>query len=294
MAPTIAPSSRTNRTLPLPARINESSHSGYSEPPGWTTCNPRTSSNGSKSRDYPQVATLARNTTHRLIVGAYLALGVVCALPLVSWLLEPANRERAVFAWCSLPLGLVCWSAAGLRVAMMIPCEPRGNWPFKLLEPVDRGRVLTTAAAVIQAGTTWPLAVAFAIPAFALGEWVLGLTVTALVCAAGAVVGELLIVGLDAIPCTCVYRPGQLRLRSRWPLYGALWVCVAYVTPAAAVWGLGHAGRTLAVVGSLALVALVLREARRRRGVRLGRLVFEEADPESVTTLSLRTAATGP
>ena len=73
--------------------------------------------------------------------------GRLLALPLLGRLAGPADSAAVQYAWFSVPLGLLCWTAAALRVAMMLPVEPSSNWVFKLTEPVDKRRVLSATGA---------------------------------------------------------------------------------------------------------------------------------------------------
>ena len=49
--------------------------------------------------------------------------------------------------------GYVFWPVCGVRVALMMPVEPIANWIFKITEPVDKRRVLTTVVTVMAAVT---------------------------------------------------------------------------------------------------------------------------------------------
>ncbi len=157
------------------------------------------------------VATVTRSHAHRFLIGSYLGVGVLCALPLAGRLIAPADSDAVRYAWFSIPLGLLCWAAAALRVAMMLPTQASANWVFKLTEPVDKRRVLSTAVTVIQGATAIPLAVTFGVASGAKGGLGLGITVFAVVLSAGKALIELLTLTLRTVPCTCTYRPGQLR-----------------------------------------------------------------------------------
>ena len=64
-------------------------------------------------------ATVTRSHAHRFLIGSYLGVGVLCALPLAGRLIAPADSDAVRYAWFSVPLGLLCWTAAALRVAML-------------------------------------------------------------------------------------------------------------------------------------------------------------------------------
>ena len=54
------------------------------------------------------------------------------------------------YGWFAVPLGYVFWMVCGVRVSLMMPVEPVANWIFKLTEPVDKRRVLTTVVTVMS------------------------------------------------------------------------------------------------------------------------------------------------
>ena len=77
---------------------------------------------------------------------------------------------------------------------------------------------------MIQGATAIPLAVTFGVASGAKGGLGLGITVVAVVLSARMAPIELLTLTLPTVPCTCTYRPGQLRLRVLWPAYLTLWL----------------------------------------------------------------------
>ena len=235
-------------------------------------------------------ATITRSHTHRFLIASYVAVAVAFALPLAGHLLGPADGGAAQYAWFSVPLGLLWWTAAAVRVSMMLPVEPRSNWAFQLTEPVDKARTLSTAVTVIHGATTVPLAVAFGVASGLAGGPVLGVTVVALVLAVGLALAEGLTLTLRTVPCTCTYRPGQLRLRVLWPVYVLAWIGLSYVMPNVALWALGDAWRSTAVVGFWLTLGLALRTWRLLRTRRLRAFVFEETDPSIATTIDLSSA----
>jgi len=232
-------------------------------------------------------ATLTRNHAHRFLIGSYAGIAVLCALPIAARLLGPADTAAARYAWFSVPLGLMCWGAASLRVAMMLPVEPAANWVFKLTEPVDKQRVLSTAVTVIQSASVFPLSALFGTGAAVVGGVELGVMVAGVVLATGLALVQLLTLTLRTVPCTCSYRPGQLRLRVLWPVYLLVWLLVAYRLPYVALWALGDARRSLLLIASLCLVAAGLRLWRGYRARRLAAFVYDEVDTSTATTMGL-------
>jgi hypothetical protein len=233
------------------------------------------------------VSTLTRSHAHRFVIGGYAGVGLLMALPLLGRLAGPAGSAAVQFAWFSIPLGMLCWLAAGLRVAMMLPVEPASNWVFKLTEPVDKRRVLSTTVTVMQGLTAIPLALVFGTASAVVGGLTLGLTVFAVVLVTGTVLIEALTFTQHTVPCTCTYRPGQLRLRVLWPVYVTAWSLTTYALPRVAVSTLDDLGRGVALVGSLAGAWVALRVWRLTRARRLRGFVYEAVEPSTTTTIDL-------
>jgi hypothetical protein len=235
-------------------------------------------------------ATLTRSHAHRFLVGSYVGVGVLCALPLAGRLTGLADDAGARYAWLSVPLGLLCWSMAGVRVAMMLPVETAANWVFQLTEPVDKQRVLSTAVTVLLGATVLPLALLFGIGAALAGGWPLGLMVAALTILVGLVLAELLTLTMRAVPCTCTYRPGQLRLRVLWPVYLLVWLLLAFQLPTLVLRRLDRPWETAAILVALAGTWAALRAWRRSRARLVRAFVYEELDPAGTTTINLSAA----
>jgi hypothetical protein len=233
------------------------------------------------------VATLSRSHTHRFLIGSYMGASLLFALPLSGRLLSPATTATEYYAWFSVPLGLICWAAAAMRVAMMLPVEPASNWLFKLTEPVDKARVLSTVATVMNGAVVLPVAVLFACGAALAGDAWLAAMVLAVVITTGGTLTETLTLTLRTVPGACTYRPGQLRLRLLWPVYLTVWLTIAYAQPAFAVAALRTGVIAVALIASTAAAWAALWLWRIRRGRRLVALVYEEAEPRATTTIQL-------
>jgi hypothetical protein len=236
------------------------------------------------------LATLSRSHTHRFLIGCYAGLGLLFALPLAGRLFQPPSNESLIYAWFSVPLGLVFWTVAGVRVAIMVPIEPTANWIFKLTEPVDKRRALTTVVTVMAAVTSVPIAAGFGIAAGISGTTVLGATVYLIVALAGLCLIEALTITLRTVPFTCTYLPGQLRLRVRWPIFFVVWLNMTFTLADWGVWALGDPYRTAQLAGALAFTWLVLRVWHLLHAGRIRGFVYDEQPPPLVATLDLVTS----
>ena len=74
----------------------------------------------------------------------------------------------------------------------MMPVEPVANWVFRLTEPVDKRRMLSTVVTVMVAVTCVPIAAIAAAALVAIGQPVMAATVFVIVVLAGLCQIELL------------------------------------------------------------------------------------------------------
>lgn len=233
------------------------------------------------------VSSLSRSHGHRFVIGTYVALGLLFALPMASRLVGVADTAGERYAWFAVPLGMLWWCVAGVRVAMMLPVEPRANWVFQLTEPVDTRALLTVATRVLAGVTVVPIGLVATLGAAATSGVAFGSAVGAVVVAAGLALTEGLTYSMRTVPCTCTYRPGQLRLRTLWPVYGLPWIAMSNALPRIAASVAGDGWQVAGVVSLLLAVAWGLRATRQVRLRHLGGLVFEETDLPSTTTLAI-------
>jgi hypothetical protein len=151
-------------------------------------------------------------------------IAFLIALPIASRLFLMPTTAFRQYAWFPVPLGFVFWLVCGVRVALMMPVEPIANWVFRLTEPVDQRRVLSTVVTVMAFVTCLPVAAIFAGALLMLGEETLAGTVFLVVTLAGLCLIEMLTITMKTVPFTCTYLPGQLRLRLFWLFYFFLWL----------------------------------------------------------------------
>ena len=235
------------------------------------------------------LATLGRSHPHRFLIGMYGGIAFLLALPIAGrLLLEPTTGTR-IYAWFAVPLGLTFWMVCGVRVALMMPSEPVANWVFKLTEPVDKRRVLSTVVTVMAFVTCLPIAAMFAITLLLLGHQTLAATVFLIVMLAGLCLIEALTITMKTVPFTCTYLPGQLRLRMFWPFYFALWLYSVYRLTEWSVWALGDRTRTLQIAAVLASIWIVLRVWHWLRAKKIRAFVYDELEPPLVTTMDIAT-----
>lgn len=235
------------------------------------------------------LATLGRSQPHRFLIGMYAGIAFLMALPIAGRLLEMPTTDRLRYAWFAVPLGFTFWLVCGVRVALMMPVEPVANWVFKLTEPVDKRRVLTTVVTTMAFVTCIPIATIASGTLWLLGQETMAATVLAMVILAGLCLIEMLTLTMKTVPFTCTYLPGQLRLRLFWPLYFFLWLFLVYRLTEWSLWALGDLRRTLQVTGFLAAIWVTLRIVHIIRIRKIHNFVYDEQPPPLVTTMDIAT-----
>ena len=235
------------------------------------------------------LATLGRSHSHRFLIGMYAGIAFLLALPIAGRLFEIPTTERLRYAWFAVPLGFTFWLVCGVRVALMMPVEPVANWVFKLTEPVDKRRVLSTVVTVMAFVTCMPIAAIASGALVLLGEETMAATVFPVVVLAGLCLIEMLTLTMKTVPFTCTYLPGQLRLRLFWPLYFFLWLHLVYRLTEWSVWAVGDLRRTLQIAGLLTAIWITLRIIHIIRIKKIHTFVYDEQPPPLVTTMDIAT-----
>ena len=234
------------------------------------------------------LATLGRSHPHRFLIGIYAGIAFLIALPIAGRLfLEPVTEWRR-YAWFAVPLGFVFWLVCGVRVAMMMPVDTIANWVFRLTEPVDKRRVLSTVVTVMAFVTCIPIATIAAGALLLLGEQTLAATVFVIVTLAGLCLIEMLTITMKTVPFTCTYLPGQLRLRLFWPLYFFLWLNFCFRLTDWSLWALGNRTRTIQLAAFLIAIWAALRVWHMLRVKRITAFTYDEQEPPLVTTMNVQ------
>lgn len=205
------------------------------------------------------VVTAARSPDHRLLAGMYVGLGVLLALPLADNVVAPTSIAGLFYAIFAVPLGVLFWTLAGVRVAFGVPMDIAANWIFRMTESRDRLRYVTRAHRALLLIAVGPLAVLGAAPAWIMLNRELAVQVVWGLLLAGVVLAELLLLQMRKIPYTCTYQPGSLKLRSRWPVYLAAYLLFTFMLADVGVWMFDSTRRTASVTVVAVLVWGTLR-----------------------------------
>jgi hypothetical protein len=235
------------------------------------------------------LATLGRSHTHRFILGLYAGLAFLLSLPTAHRLSQLPLTGYHQYGWFAIPLGYVFWSVCGLRYSLMMPVEPVANWIFKLTEPVEKRKVLTTVVTVLTTLTAVPIAAVFAAAALFLGFERLAVNVFLVVSLAGLCLVELLTLTMKTVPFSCTYLPGQLKLRIYWAPYFFLWLNFCFTLSNWCLWALERWQHTAQVCAFLLAIWIVLRVWHLAKARKIRGFVYDEEEPALVTTMEIST-----
>ena len=237
---------------------------------------------------------LARSRRHRLLVAAYVGLGLAFVagsfLSPVTGLAESAQSESLSAPSArllSVPLVLSFFVLAALRVLFTIPTEIRANRIFRMTETDDKAVYLNGSRKAMWLLGALPIAVV-TLPAYA---WLwgtapaLGHTVFWLLMS--GCLTELLLYRFHKVPFACGYVPGKANVKYLWPVYALALTAYAYWTARLEVWLLAGPVRwSIACALLIACLAACIR-LRRRRLASSKPLTYEEAVDDAVQVLGV-------
>lgn len=232
------------------------------------------------------IATLGRSHTHRYIIGLYAGIAVLQTMAVVSRLAGESDMDPR-YVWFVVPLGIVFWLVCAVRFSLMMPVEPSANWIFRLTEPVDKRRMLTTVVTVMQAMVVFPVAFGAGTALLVWSDQRLAFTAFAIISLAGLCLIELLTLTMKTVPFSCTYLPGQLKLRYYWVGYFYLWLTFVFTTGNWALWALASWTNTAYVLTALASLWIALRIWHVMRIRKIGGFVYDEQEPALTTTIDI-------
>ena len=239
-------------------------------------------------------ASTVRSRRHRLIIAAYVGLGLAFVIgsflsPLTGIdedaLAEPLSAPSARLL--SIPFILSFFVLAALRFMFAVPTEIHANWVFRITEIDDRGAYLAgarTALWMLGVGpvalVTCPIYLALWEPRFAFAHtvfWVL----------MAGVLTELLLYRFHKVPFACSYVPGKANVKLLWPLYALALTAYASWTARFELWLLGSPLRWSVACGTLLACLVTIIAWRRRPLASTSPLQYEEAVDPAVQVLGV-------
>ena len=237
---------------------------------------------------------LARNRLHRLLVAAYVGVGLAFVvgsfLSPVTGVSENALSEslsRPSARLLSIPLVLSFFVLVALRVLFAIPTELRANRIFRMTEIDAKAMYVSGSRKAMWLLGALPI-VAVTLPACA---WLwgpapaLGHTVFWLLMAGGLT--ELLLYRFHKMPFACSYVPGKANVKYLWPVHALALTAYAYWTARLELWLLAEPVRwSIACALLIACVGACI-TLRRRRLASSTPLTYEEEVEEAIQVLGV-------
>ncbi len=237
---------------------------------------------------------LARSRRHRLLVAAYVGLGLAFVagsfLSPVTGLAENALSESLSAPSArllSVPLVLSFFVLAALRVLFSVPTEIRANRIFRMTETDGKAvylngsrKAMWLLGALPIAGVTLPAYAWLWGPAPALGHTVFWLLMS------GCLM-ELLLYRFHKVPFACGYVPGKANVKYLWPVYALALTAYAYWTARLEVWLLAGPVRWSIACALLIACLGACITLRRRRLASSKPLTYEEEVEAAVQVLGV-------
>ena len=156
-------------------------------------------------------STIARSTTHRLLVASYLSIGIALGL-LSTFVIRDGQAGLSPQGLRSFPLLVVFFAVSGLRAAFLFPAELPSNWLFQITEDSWSEASRKASRKRVLVSCLLPTLFLFAPVEAAAWGWRIGLFHFAFQIATGALLVEALFWNFDKVPFTCSYLPGKVNL----------------------------------------------------------------------------------
>jgi CubicO group peptidase (beta-lactamase class C family) len=240
------------------------------------------------------VRSLLRSRQHRMIFAFYLGLGFAFAILFLNAPPEVTGPAEGG-PWDPLSVPLLASTVLlmglwvlGARAAFSLPLDLRANWIFRSM-PFTAGRqCLNARRRALFAVSVTPALLLSAAVLFSLWPWRLAAAHLAVLAFLGIILAEFSFDGVQRMPFTCSYLPGESNLHLTFWLW--FWLLLmgligAVVNERTAF---GNSAATIAVLAGLGIVALfcVVRNNRSARPV-CAELRFEEIPPDRLLSLDL-------
>jgi hypothetical protein len=237
--------------------------------------------------------TLRRSVLHQGIlvalsaVGAGLVVNGLIAADVGGWLARGGRAGAGLTAavvWA--PFVLMFVASRAVRMALIVPIEPRANWMFRMTEHEDaRPEQLDAAVQIVRRiGIVGPLVLTAPLEWLVLGRQAFGVLAVALLC--GWLLVEILMRGWARIPCTCSYVPGKGFVPQS--ILAGFSSFVLFTTAGAGLARFSVTGRPVPLAFDAVLVTAVLIMRRQRLNASSAApLAFEDQLPAEVNPLRL-------
>ena len=217
-------------------------------------------------------ATIGRVERHRFVLAITVGVALAWSLPGLR-ALEPSAALSASIL--SLPIAMMMFLLAGLRVASVLPGDPRASWLFEVhdLSRADARQALERM--LLALGVLPPILVS--VPWY----WQLWGPTAALVHAAvmaalGVATTELLLWHCSGMPCGSQWTPARMGFGRRWPLHLGFFLLLVGFVPHLEVLMMRSLSGAALFIAFLAILAFGVRLASAQHEIGP---IYEEVDP---------------
>ena len=172
-------------------------------------------------------ATVARVDRHRFVLAISVGLAMAWGLPGLRGFVPSTRPAPELLA---LPMAIMMFLTAGLRIAASLPSDVRAAWLFEVhdLSRPDARRALERTLMMLGVVP----AVALSAPIYwYLWGGAIAISHALVMTSLGVALVELLIWHSDGMPCGQRWTPARMDFGRRWPLHFAVFLIVVWVIP---------------------------------------------------------------
>lgn len=217
-------------------------------------------------------ATIGRVERHRFVLAITIGVALAWSLPGLRAYEPSARPEPSILA---LPIAMMMFLLAGLRVASVLPGDPRASWLFEVhdLSRADARQAVERMMLVL--GVLPPILLS--VPLYwQLWGATAALTHAAVMAALGVATTEFLIWHCSGMPCGRQWTPARMGFGRRWPLHLAFFLLLVGFVPRLEVLMMRNPFGAAIFIAFLVMLALGARLASARHEIVP---VYEEVDP---------------
>jgi len=246
--------------------------------------------------------TIARSRQHRLLLAAYMGIGLAIALAYSRELIyggDPLESEFWKVPWNQpnvpfLVAGLVLlfFAAIGARAVFALPIALRANWIFEITAVESPAAYFGAVRKALYAVTAAPVWMASAAIYFSIWPAVGAAEHVALLGVVAVLVVETSLRRFRKIPFACAYLPGKSNIHVRLGCYGIGFLFAASQGVHLEYWSMHGAMRFVVLLGALGILAIWARKRTTRAAASPGnRLQFEDLPEAEIEALDLHGGA---
>jgi len=236
------------------------------------------------------IRTLFRSQSHGLVLGGFLALGIVIASQVlfvtVNGKIDDVGRLPSA-ALLSIPFILSYCILVGLRFVFDIPTDLRANWIFRLsLDRTAHECIPLVRRVMLTFILPWVVAGVFPVSVYLWG-WTTALMHTALITIWSGLLANILLVRFRKVPFTCSYPPFRDSAIVVMLSYVLGFVAFVVLTSRLEYWALLDRWLMLLFVPIMAGTWYALRRFQQGTVEIDKQLIFEEKQPAAFEVLDL-------